>query len=511
MTRHNIFTESLFDSEQFTITYELVPGQGSGGRQVDKLLAFAAEASEDGRIKALSITDNPGGHPALAPIAIGTEVWKTGIEPLLHFSLKDKNRSQIESHLFLYHRQNFNNLLVLGGDFPRVSYYGQALPVFDLDSVQTLQLMRDMEEGAYRSGASPNRPVFIPLSFNRGCVVSPFKKSEAEQVWQYAKLLQKISSGAHFIITQLGYDICKFEELVLFLKESNIHVPVLGNVFVPSLAVARYMGRGQVPGVVFPDKLIRLMEQEDAAKNTRERLVRAAKLICVLKGLGYSGVHLGGNGLNFADVRFILDTAEELTSSWDMIRADVHFPVTDTWYMYPPFRTGACGTEKTHLSPGRDHTLQTPSRVTHDLLFSPPRLISRLFGKVCLFCARTRKRTAMLRTVERLIKVFLFHCRMCGDCTLPESTYICPQSGCPKKLLNGPCGGSRNQSCEVFPDRYCFWVRVYNRVEPDTTLEQLGALPFMEPKNWALDQTSSWINFYTGRDHNKIVFDQNKN
>ena len=188
MPTQNIFTTSLFDPEEFTITYELVPGQGSGGRRVERLLEFASKASKDGRIKALSITDNPGGNPALAPIAIGSEVQKTGIEPLLHFSLKDKNRSQIESHLFLYHRQNFNNLLVLGGDFPRVHYHGQARPVFDLDTVQTLQLMRDLEEGTYRNGSSPNRPSFDPIYFNRGCVVSPFKTTEPEQVWQYAKL-----------------------------------------------------------------------------------------------------------------------------------------------------------------------------------------------------------------------------------------------------------------------------------------------------------------------------------
>jgi len=506
MPTQNIFTTSLFDPEEFTITYELVPGQGSGGRRVERLLEFAAKAHEDGRIKALSITDNPGGHPALAPIAIGSEVQKTGIEPLLHFSLKDKNRSQIESHLFLYQRQNFNNLLMLGGDFPGVSYYGQARPVFDLDSVQTLQLMRDMEESTYRKGSSPTRPSFGPISFNRGCVVSPFKITEPEQVWQYAKLLQKIRAGAHFTVTQLGYDICKFEELIRFFKEYHITIPILGNVFVPSLAVARHMDRGRVPGIVFPDKLLWQMEQEETSQNKEARLIRAAKLICVLKGLGYSGVHLGGNGLNFENVKLILDTAEELESNWDLLRTDVHFPVANTWYLYPQAQTGTCGTERTNLNPGRFHKAQRPASITHDLLFYPPGLTSRLFGKICLFCSKTRKLTAMLRTFERWIKVCLFYCRMCGDCTLEESTYICPQSGCPKNLLNGPCGGSRNKTCEVFPDRYCFWVRVYNRVDPDTTLEQLGNRPFMHPKNWALDQTSSWINFYKGKDHKKIVF-----
>ena len=190
MPTQNIFTTSLFNPDEFTITYELVPGQGSGGRRLEKLLKFVALASEDGRIKALSITDNPGGHPALAPIAIGSDVKQHGVEPLLHFSLKDKNRSQVESHLFLYQRQEFNNLLVLGGDFPRENYYGQARPVFDLDTIQTLTLMRDMEEGTYKSSSNNGRPAFDPIIFNRGCVVSPFKTTESEQVWQYAKLLQ---------------------------------------------------------------------------------------------------------------------------------------------------------------------------------------------------------------------------------------------------------------------------------------------------------------------------------
>ncbi|MGW8161874.1 MAG: methylenetetrahydrofolate reductase C-terminal domain-containing protein [Desulfobulbales bacterium] len=505
MSTQNEFTESLYNPDEFTVTYELVPGQGAGGHKLDRLLDFARSAKKDGRIKALTITDNPGGHPALAPIAIGSDVQQIGIEPLLHFSLKDKNRNQIESHLFHYFRQNFTNLLVLGGDFPRPNYYGQAKPVFDLDSVQTLQLMRDMEEGTYQKDFNSKRPSFDSITFNRGCVVSPFKVTESEQVWQYAKLLKKIRAGAHFIITQLGYDICKLEELIRFLSESGLQVPVLGNVFVPSRAVAGYMLRGQVPGIVFPEKLLRQIEEDARNSNTEARLLRAAKMICVLNGLGFSGVHLGGNGLNFANVKFILDTAEELSPQWDELRKDVHFPVPGTWYFYKPIRPGTCGEKKNVLNPGRLNHQQAPHKIIHHLLFSPPNLSSRLFGKFCLLCAKKRMLTNMLRTIEKWIKSVVFYCRMCGDCTLAESTYLCPQSGCPKKLLNGPCGGSRNMTCEVFPDRYCFWVRVYNRADSSSTTQQLGITPFLPPKNWALDQTSSWINYFSGKDHHRLV------
>lgn len=504
MSTLNAFTQSLVNPEEFTVTYELVPGQGSGGSRVDRLLAFAERARADGRIKALSITDNPGGHPAMAPVAIGSDVRQRGIEPLIHFSLKDKNRNQVESHLFHYHRQQFTNLLVLGGDFPRPGYHGQAKPVFDLDSVQALRLLRDMEEGTYQQLFNSRRPPFAPISFNRGCVVSPFKTAEAEQVWQYAKLLKKIAAGAQFIITQLGYDICKFEELIRFLRENGFSVPVLGNVFVPSLAVARHMLRGRVPGIVFPDSLALRMEEEARDGDGEARLLRAAKMIAVLRGLGYSGVHLGGNGLDFDDVRFILDSAEALTPRWDALRRDVHFPVPGTWYLYGPERPGACGGKKNAYSPGRLRSRQAVHAVLHDLLFSPSGPLTRLLGRFCLFCAKRTTTTAFLRTMEHWIKAPLFRCRMCGDCTLAELTYICPQSGCPKNLLNGPCGGSRNMACEVFPDRYCYWVRVYNRADPASTPEQLGGSPFLPPRNWALDGTSSWINYFSGRDHCRL-------
>ena len=510
MSTQNDFAKSLHDPDEFTVTYELVPGQGSGGKKIDLLLDFARCAKEDGRIKALSVTDNPGGHPALAPAAIGSDIQKIGLEPLIHFSLKDKNRNQVESHLFHYHRHEFSNLLVLGGDFPRPNYYGQAKPVFDLDSVQTLNLMRDMEKGTYSKGFKTDRPSFEPIAFFRGCVVSPFKKSEAEQIWQYAKLQKKIDAGADFIITQLGFDICKFEEILLFLKERKINAPLLGNVFVPSLSVARHMYQGRVPGIVFPEKLLEKMEEEQKTGDGDARLLRAAKMICILNGLGYSGVHLGGNSLSFENVKFILDTAEKLTQHWDEIRQEVHFPVSGTWYYYQPDRPGACGTEKNKIHPGGLYGSQGPHKTMHRIFFSPPALASKILGKFCLFCDKTRIRTSLLRGIERWIKGMLFYCKMCGDCTLHESTYICPQSGCPKQLLNGPCGGSRNMTCEVFPDRYCFWVREYNREDTKSTIGSLAGKPYLPPKNWALDQTSSWINFYAGRDHAQLTFSENK-
>ncbi|MCI5138535.1 MAG: methylenetetrahydrofolate reductase, partial [Candidatus Electrothrix sp. AR1] len=260
-----MFQTALNTPEYFTITFELVPRHGFNGDHVDSLLDFARQAREDGRITALSITDNPGGNPALAPVAIGTELVEIGVEPLVHFSLKDKNRNQIGSHLYLYQRLHLRSLLVMGGDFPNSGYYGQGKPVYDLDSIQALQLLKDMESGRYPDRTGKLKKQYPTPNIFKGCVVSPFKTTEAEQVWQYAKLLRKIRAGADFVITQVGFDIRKFEELTEFIGEQGIKIPLLANVFIPTLPLARAFSAGKTPGIILSEKLVGRMEAEAAA------------------------------------------------------------------------------------------------------------------------------------------------------------------------------------------------------------------------------------------------------
>jgi methylenetetrahydrofolate reductase (NADPH) len=490
-----MFKTSLSNADEFTITYELVPGQGSGGKRLDRLLEFAEKAKMDGRIKALSVTDNPGGNPALAPVAIGSELLQIGIEPLIHFSLKDKNRNQVESHIFLYQRLQMHSLLVLGGDFPKSGYYGQAKPVFDLDTIQTLQLMQDMENGGYRHRQNKEETDSGISPLFKGCVVSPFKTTESEQGWQYAKLLHKTRAGANYIITQLGFDMIKFQEMMTFCRQYSVDQPVLANIFIPSLAVARAMAAGKIPGVVVSKDLPAVMEKEAKQGDSQARLKRAASMISCIRKLGYQGVHIGGNGLSFADIRYVIDRVEKNTQK-QHYNSKIHFQVNNSWSLYKPDQKGQKNISETTLLPGSRPGAVSLHLLAHQLLFSQQTFSGRLFKKFCLFCAESPARTRMLQTVEQGIKWLLFNCRMCGDCTLAGSTYLCPQSGCPKRLVNGPCGGSLHGFCEVFPEKHCFWVRVYDRLDHNVTITSLSSSPALPPKNWALEKTSSWINYF---------------
>ena len=493
----NTFRNSLMDSQEFTITYELVPGRGSGGKRLEKILQLAENAKADGRIKAFSITDNPGGHPALSPTSLGLDIQAMGVSPLLHFSLKDKNRNMAESQLFECHRHDLLNLLVLGGDFPRYGFRGQAMPVFDLDSTQLLSLIERLRHNFTVKKGAPGQAMGLPeMDFFAGCVVSPFKNLESEQVWQYIKLLTKIQCGAQFIISQLGFDMIKYEELILLTRDQNISIPVMANVFVPSLAVARVMNTGRVPGVILPDTLLQQMEAEAENKDKGEeaRLLRAAKMIAALREMGYAGIHLGGNNLDFDSISFLLDQAEHFAGS-DLAK-EVHFPEPSTWYLH-----NDCSEKpKKYSMP----ILFSSNDLIHEQIFNESGLLFPIARTVSLKTLDNTFLTKLYTYFEHLIKKFLFHCRMCGDCTLSESSYLCPQSGCPKRMVNGPCGGSINGYCEVYPkEKLCFWVRSYHRgPKPDcNTIQAIKPIP---PKDWALNRTSSWLNYYSGKDHCRL-------
>lgn len=488
------FRRSLFTAQEFTFTFELVPGRGSGGKQLEAILRFAEEAKKDGRIKALSITDNPGGHPALAPTALGLDIQAMGIAPLIHFSLKDKNRNMAESQLFECHRHGLLDLLVLGGDYPRYGFHGQAMPVFDLDSPQLLALIHRLRRPLPLEKEAPGGRMPLPaMDFLAGCVISPFKTTEAEQVFQYAKLLTKINAGAGFVISQLGFDMKKYEELILFSRLHGLTLPLVASVFIPGLKVAQIMAQGKVPGIVFPDSLAQRMRRESAESDKGEeaRLLRAAKMAAVLKHMGYAGVHLGGNNLDFSKIAFLLDQADHFARTADPqeLRREVDFPSPDTWYLFPD--------PEQHSEPRRSPSLSFFINLRiHDCAFKPGGLFFPLARAISLWADRHKQSRRLFTFCERLLKALLFRCRMCGDCTLAEAGYLCPQSGCPKKMINGPCGGSLHGFCEVYPgERLCFWVKVYHR-NPVSSPRELSRCPLLPPKDWSLQGSSSWINYF---------------
>lgn len=111
--------------------------------------------------------------------------------------------------------------------------------------------------------------------------------------------------------------------------------------------------------------------------------------------------------------------------------------------------------------------------------------------------ARERKFSRLLRLFEDLVKVPVFGCQHCGECVLSSTAFICSQR-CPKRLRNGPCGGTgEDGSCEVYPERTCVWYKIYFR---SRFLNRMSLLyKINKIHNWNLEGTSSWLNVFRKR------------
>lgn len=504
--------KEAFAKNEFVITCEFVPGRGKSGPAQDAAVQFAREVSKSGvKVHAVSLTDNPGGTPAILPDVIGAEVQREGVGALVHFSCRDVNRNGMESRAMALARSGITNLLVLSGDYTDAAYEGRATGVFDLDSVQTVKYLKAMNAGLEIPGRKPGTTERLPpTDFCLGVAVSPFKLTEAELLSQFFKLERKIHAGADFVITQLGYDMRKFLEVRRYLLSRGLNTPVIGNVYVLSAAAARTMSAGKVPGCVVTEALVKTLEAEAKAedKGRAARLERAAKMVTVFRGAGFAGVHIGGFGLKTADYLSIIKRAEELQSQWESFIPELNFGRAEECYAFPP--PASYVLDKPDPDPvsllGKGHAPLSYgiASLSHRLMFEPDAVICKMMKAYFNAIKDKGLLERMTHGVEHGVKQLMFGCKDCGDCALPHTAYCCPMALCAKRQRNGPCGGSRDGMCENFPnERRCAWTLVYERLKSSGQLDQLreGYIP---PRNAKLEDTSSWANFYRGRDHQHL-------
>jgi len=95
----------------------------------------------------------------------------------------------------------------------------------------------------------------------------------------------------------------------------------------------------------------------------------------------------------------------------------------------------------------------------------------------------------LLVSLEKIVKGPLFGCRMCGNCLLQETAFICPME-CPKGIRNGPCGGSTEEYCYVDETRPCIWYKIYERAFRMGREEKL--LEVLPPLDWDKTGGETW-------------------
>jgi len=468
--QRNPLREAL-QSRRFSHVVEIVASRIS---REARLLEVASQLATTPGVVAGSITSYAGGAPGQDPLRVGTAARARGLTPNIHVTCVSKDRQELRQYLETIAGLGLENVFALTGDYPR-----GATPVFDLDSVQLITLMSELRE--------QGMPLWIAAA------VSPFKYTEPDCVYQYLKLEKKFAAGADYAITQLGFDVRKFRELRQYLDERNLQKPVLGNVYVLGLKAAEKMSTGEPPGCWVAPELVETIQDEVKAKDKGEaaRLERAARMVAILRGLGYAGAYIGGTH-NAQHVSWIIERGQILAPRWQVLLEEFTYAPKSAFYMYEP-RTDA---HRKRLG-FRDRAVNALWHLLSPIQIPKGSVAEKWARAMFAWIDRRSSMSHFLERAEFAIKSPAFGCQACGNCVLPDMQYVCPQM-CPKQLRNGPCGGTNNGQCEVISEQSCIWVRVYERAKAADEIPLLKI--YIPPPDRSLKGTSSWINYFLNKD-----------
>jgi methylenetetrahydrofolate reductase (NADPH) len=517
--------DAISAPDQSAVIAELVPWRGPATDESgERARRLANELASDPRFTALSITDNAGGHAMLSPEVFATKLAAQGAETIVHVACRDRNRNELLSLGWRLAGAGIGSVLALSGDYPTEGFAGVARPVFDIDSVALVALYRQLNEGRIGE-AIVGRPIprdrdpdvaelavargmagKANIDLHLGVAVNPFKVVERDQVPQLLKFERKVRAGAKFAISQIGFDARKLDELIRYARDRALPVRLVANVFLLTRGSARTLAADGVPGVMLPAAFAEITEREGAAADKGKAffLDFAARQVAIARGLGFAGIYLG-NATRAEDYRRILDLAETYQADWRALVPTTSFAEPGTWYAYEA--DDATGLSGARAAPwtrrgsgpfGGAPVAYRLNRLVDGAAFDPASPGARVARPLYGFAERHHLGHP-LHVLEQAIKTPLFDCRDCGDCSLPDVAYLCPESQCVKNQRNGPCGGSRAGECEI-PGRACIWARAYERIAPYGEIEALMSRPPVVADN-ALRRTSSWANTYLGRDH----------
>jgi methylenetetrahydrofolate reductase (NADPH) len=207
--------------------------------------------------------------------------------------------------------------------------------------------------------------------------------------------------------------------------------------------------------------------------------------------------------MSIDDYDSILTTADAFADGdWREFSKEIQFSVPGEFYYFErDATTGLSAPEPAPRTKGRAPFRYRLGRRVHNLVFEPRAPLFR-FGRrfYSTIDEGPRPLLTSLHFAEQAVKVPLFGCKDCGDCSLPDIAYLCPESQCVKNQRNGPCGGTRDGKCEV-GDKDCIWALAYDRLKVYGEEAEMLDGPAVIKDN-SLRGTSAWANAFLGRDHN---------
>ena len=292
---NSLFEEKL-SSGKFLVTTEIGPPKGADTSEIIHHVDLLKD-----KVDAINVTDHQSSvmrYPSLGGCLL---VKEHGGEPILQMTCRDRNRLALQADLLFAYSRGINNVLCLTGDSIDVGDHKEAKPVFDLDSVQLLKMMRIMESGTDIGGNDLNgAPTFCS-----GATVHP----EADFIEpQLVKFEKKCSAGAKFFQTQGIFSLGSLRMFMQYAAQFDVTI-LAGIIVLSSAGMARYMNKF-VPGIIVPQNIIDELASVEKGKGLQKGIEITANMIKTIKEENIChGVHVMAVG-NEGIVPDILEMAQ---------------------------------------------------------------------------------------------------------------------------------------------------------------------------------------------------------
>lgn len=276
--------ERVLEEGHFAVTTECGPPRGADPEVIRKKGGLLM-----GAVDAVNVTDNQTSVVRMSSVAACVLLKAMGHDPILQMVTRDRNRISLQSDILGAAAVGVNSLLCLSGDHQTFGDDPEAKNVFDIDSIQLIQLVKMLrDEGKFPSGKELEG---TPKMFI-GAACNPF--AEPFEI-RPLRLAKKVDAGVEFIQTQCIYNLDRFEKFMDAVRKLGLHeqVKILAGVTpLKSAGMAKFM-RKNVAGMDIPDDVIQRM-----ADTPKEEQAAMGLQICVesierlRKVEGIAGAHV---------------------------------------------------------------------------------------------------------------------------------------------------------------------------------------------------------------------------
>jgi len=274
--------EKILESGRFAVTAEAGPPKGTSPAVIQRKGELLRNCCD-----AVNITDNQTAIVRMSSLAGCLLLKQQGVDPVMQMVVRDRNRLSLQSDVLGAVALGIGNFLCLSGDHQKFGNHPTAKGVYDIDSIQLIQMLKRMrDEKKFLNGEdiSGEVPIYI------GAAANPFADPFEFRVERLAK---KVKAGVDFIQTQAVYDVPKFARYMEMVTDrgldKQVHI-LAGMIPIRSVGMARYM-RDYVSGVSVPDEIITRLENAASAKEEGVRIV--LEIIEQIKEIpGVHGIHI---------------------------------------------------------------------------------------------------------------------------------------------------------------------------------------------------------------------------